>query len=83
MSAWKNSDKVTTTYGSIQLSLEQAHAAGIKTERERIIKNLRVSFALYAGFYPEIGQAILSIIKDVDSAVHEELTKMLEERLTK
>jgi len=40
MSAWKDSDEVTTTYGSIQLSLEQAHAAGIKTEQERIIKLL-------------------------------------------
>lgn len=40
MSAWKDSDEVTTTYGSIQLSLQQAHSAGIKTERERIIKLL-------------------------------------------
>lgn len=40
MSEWKDSDEVTTTYGSIQLSLEQCHAAGIKTERERIIKIL-------------------------------------------
>jgi hypothetical protein len=40
MSGWKDDDEVTTTYGSIQLSLEQAHAAGIKTERERIIKLL-------------------------------------------
>jgi hypothetical protein len=38
MSAWKDSDEVTTTYGSIQLSIEQAYAAGVKTERERIIK---------------------------------------------
>ena len=40
MSAWKDSDEVTTTYGSIQLSLEQAHSAGIKTEQQRIIKLL-------------------------------------------
>ena len=40
MSGWKDDDEVTTTYGSIQLSLEQAHAAGIKTEQERIIKLL-------------------------------------------
>jgi len=40
MSDWKDDDEVTTTYGSIQLSLEQAHAAGIKTERERIIELL-------------------------------------------
>jgi hypothetical protein len=40
MSGWKDDDEVTTTYGSIQLSLEQAHAAGVKTERERIIKLL-------------------------------------------
>lgn len=37
MSAWKDDDEVTTTYGSLQLGLEQAHAAGIKTERQRII----------------------------------------------
>jgi hypothetical protein len=43
MSAWKDDDEVTTTYGSIQLSLEQAHAAGVKTERERIIKLLENS----------------------------------------
>lgn len=54
---------------------------GAAKERERIIKNLRVTFALYAGFYPEIGQAILGIIKDVDPVVHEELTKILEEKL--
>ena len=40
MSDWKDDDEVTTTYGSIQLSLSQAHSAGIKTERERIIKLL-------------------------------------------
>ena len=40
MSEWKDKDEVTTTYGSIQLSLKQAHAAGIKTEQERIIKLL-------------------------------------------
>jgi hypothetical protein len=38
MSAWKDDDEVTTTYGSIQLSLEQAYAAGVKTERERIVE---------------------------------------------
>jgi len=38
MSEWKDDDEVTTTYGSIQLSLEQSYAAGIKAERERIVK---------------------------------------------
>jgi hypothetical protein len=33
-----NEDEVTTTYGSIQLSLEQSYSAGQKTEQERIIK---------------------------------------------
>jgi len=41
MSEWKDDDEVTTTYGSIQLSLQQAHAAGVKTERDRIIKLFR------------------------------------------
>ena len=40
MSEWRDQDEVTTTYGSIQLSLSQAHDAGTKTERERIIKLL-------------------------------------------
>jgi hypothetical protein len=45
MSEWKDTDEVVTTYGSIQLSLSQAHSAGIKTEQERIIKLIeRVSF---------------------------------------
>jgi hypothetical protein len=34
---WEDDDQVVTTYGSIQLSLSQAHAAGIKTERARLI----------------------------------------------
>jgi len=38
MSGWKDDDEVTTTYGSIQLSLEQAYAAGVKTERDRVIE---------------------------------------------
>ena len=37
MSGWKDDDEVTTTYGSIQLSLLQAHTAGRKTEQKRII----------------------------------------------
>jgi hypothetical protein len=47
MSAWKHDDEVTTTYGSIQLSLEQAHAAGVKTEQQRIIQILEKSMNLY------------------------------------
>jgi hypothetical protein len=47
MSAWKDDDEVTTTYGSIQLSLEQAHAAGVKTEQQRIIKLLEKTMNLY------------------------------------
>jgi hypothetical protein len=35
---WQDDDEVTTTYGSIQLSLLQAHAAGIKTEHNRIVE---------------------------------------------
>ena len=40
MSQWKDDDEVTTTYGSIQLSIEQANAAGTKTEQKRIINLL-------------------------------------------
>jgi hypothetical protein len=34
---WENDDEVTTTYGSVQLSLRQAYSAGAITERKRII----------------------------------------------
>jgi hypothetical protein len=48
---WENDDVVTTTYGSVQLSLRQAYSAGTITERNRIIEllmNLPVSAELYA-----------------------------------
>jgi len=41
MSEWKNDDEVTTTYASIQLSIEQAYVAGVKTEQKRIIELLK------------------------------------------
>lgn len=37
---WENDDVVTTTYGSVQLSLRQSYAAGAITERNRIIELL-------------------------------------------
>jgi hypothetical protein len=37
---WENDDEVTTTYGSVQLSLRQAYTAGAITERKRIIEML-------------------------------------------
>ena len=37
---WENDDVVTTTYGSVQLSLRQAYTAGTITERNRIIELL-------------------------------------------
>ena len=37
---WENDDVVTTTYGSVQLSLRQAYTAGTITERNRIIEML-------------------------------------------
>lgn len=48
---WENDDVVTTTYGSVQLSLRQAYSAGTITERNRIIEllmNLPVSAELYS-----------------------------------
>ena len=47
---WENDDVVTTTYGSVQLSLRQAYTAGAITERNRIIDllmNLPVSADVY------------------------------------
>jgi hypothetical protein len=37
---WENDDEVTTTYGSIQLSLRQAYTAGAITERKRVVELL-------------------------------------------
>lgn len=37
---WENDDVVTTTYGSVQLSLRQAYTAGAITERNRIVELL-------------------------------------------
>lgn len=47
---WENDDEVTTTYGSIQLSLRQSYFAGAITERKRIVErllNLPVSGEVY------------------------------------
>lgn len=62
MSEWKDDDEVTTTYGSIQLSLHQAHAAGQKTERKRIIKLLNEIWP----DYPPIEDLIAEIEGDTD-----------------
>jgi len=47
---WENDDVVTTTYGSVQLSLRQAYNAGLITERKRIVDllmQLNVSADVY------------------------------------
>jgi hypothetical protein len=47
---WENDDVVTTTYGSVQLSLRQAYTAGAITERKRIVDllmQLNVSADVY------------------------------------
>lgn len=47
---WENDDVVTTTYGSVQLSLRQAYSAGVVTERKRVVEmlmNLPVSTEVY------------------------------------
>jgi hypothetical protein len=47
---WENDDVVTTTYGSVQLSLRQAYNAGAITERKRIVDllmQLNVSADVY------------------------------------
>jgi hypothetical protein len=69
MSEWKDTDEVVTTYGSIQLSLEQSYAAGQKTEQERIIKlivDLREESAGRSDDY-EVGQddALSAIIRAI------------------
>ena len=61
MSEWQDDDEVTTTYGSIQLSLSQAHAAGIKTERERIIDLFEVGIKDCANGNPKSCDHCLSI----------------------
>lgn len=54
-SQWMNDDEVTTTYGSIQLSLRQAYSAGTITERERII-DLLMQLPVSADVYKVIQQ---------------------------
>jgi hypothetical protein len=47
---WENDDVVTTTYGSVQLSIRQAYNAGTITERKRIVDllmQLNVSADVY------------------------------------
>jgi len=62
MSGWKDDDEVTTTYGSIQLSLEQAHAAGVKTERERIIELLEQDCGCH-DLHTCIAHSFIAVIK--------------------
>jgi hypothetical protein len=35
---WKDSDKVTTTYGSIKLAQAEAYDLGLMTERKAVLK---------------------------------------------
>jgi hypothetical protein len=49
MSDWKDDDEVTTTYGSIQLSLQQSYAAGTKTEQQRIVDLLEHTPFIWMG----------------------------------
>lgn len=62
MSEWKDNDEVVTTYGSLQLGLSQAHDAGIKTERERIIKLLEEMQDACLGSNGKIGRHNASLI---------------------
>lgn len=58
---WENDDVVTTTYGSVQLSLRQAYTAGAITERERIIDllmQLPVSSDVYKVIQQLKGEAV-------------------------
>jgi hypothetical protein len=52
---WQNDDEVTTTYGSIQLSLRQAYSAGTITERNRIV-DLLMQLPVSADVYKVIQQ---------------------------
>ena len=51
MSDWKETDEITTTVGSIWLSQNQAYAAGVAFERERIIKLLEENLELQRDLY--------------------------------
>lgn len=58
---WENDDVVTTTYGSVQLSLRQAYSAGVVTERNRIVEmlmNLPVSTEVYKVIQELKGEAV-------------------------
>jgi hypothetical protein len=49
-----------------QNELDQIIAEHVQKERDRISKSLNMSIGLYGGFYPDIAQALLSVLKDVD-----------------
>jgi hypothetical protein len=62
---WENDDVVTTTYGSVQLSLRQAYTAGAITERERILKLLQEQVDGYL-IDPYYIEPIIALIKGED-----------------
>ena len=71
MSDWKDDDVVTTTFGSIQLSLSQAHSAGIKTEQERIIKLIERTSFIWMGDVELIDTSRDELIKLIKGAENE------------
>lgn len=50
---------------------------GVLAERKRIMNAMTLSFGLYGGFYPEIGKAILSLIKEIDPTEYEAILEKL------
>jgi hypothetical protein len=71
MSEWKDTDEVVTTYGSIQLSLEQSYSAGQKTERERIIKLIERTSFIWMGDVELIDTSRDELIKLIKGAENE------------
>ena len=71
MSEWKDTDEVVTTYGSIQLSLEQSYSAGQKTEQERIIKLIERTSFIWMGDVELIDISRDELIKLIKEAENE------------
>lgn len=55
-----------------------AFDTGVITERERILKQVQFEYAMYAGFYPEIGNALLNIIEFISPEHHDKMLEIIE-----
>jgi len=51
--------------------------AGRNLERERFVQQIRIAVSLYAGFYPEIANAIIALLATIDPDEEQRIKDML------